>query len=117
MHALFDGIPLDRVSTSLTINAPAAVLIAMYRVVGDERGVPRRTSSRAPTQNDILKEYTAQNEFIFPPEPSVELVVDTMEYCAEVMPRFNPVSVCGYHIREAGSTAVEEVALTLAAGR
>ena len=109
MHALFDGIPLDEVSTSLTINAPAAVAA---------RDVPRRraTSAGSPgpkltgtTQNDILKEYTAQNEFIFPPVPSVELVVDTMEYGAEVMPRFNPLNACGYHIRDAGSTAVQEV--------
>jgi methylmalonyl-CoA mutase N-terminal domain/subunit len=113
MHALFDGIPLDEVSTSLTINAPAAVLLAMYRVVADERGIPG-TALTGTTQNDILKEYTAQNEFIFPPVPSVELVVDTMEYGAEVMPRFNPLNACGYHIRDAGSTAVQEVALTIA---
>jgi methylmalonyl-CoA mutase, N-terminal domain len=115
MHALFDGIPLDRVSTSLTITAPAAVLIAMYRVVGEERGIAGATLT-GTAQSDILKEYTAQNEFIFPPAPSVELVVDTMEYCLDAMPRFNPVSVSGYHIREAGSTATEELALTLAAG-
>ena len=114
-HALFDGIPLEEVSTSLTINGPAAVLLAAYRVVGDERGV-RGDRLTGTIQNDILKEYTAQNEFIFPPDPSVELVVDTLEYTAEVMPRFNPISVSGYHIREAGATAVEELALTLAAG-
>jgi methylmalonyl-CoA mutase N-terminal domain/subunit len=114
-HALFDGIPLDRVSTSLTITAPAAILIAMYRVVGEERGLAGAVLT-GTAQNDILKEYTAQNEYIFPPRPSVELVVDTMEYSAAAMPRFNPVSVSGYHIREAGSTAVEELALTLAAG-
>ncbi len=114
-HALFDGIPLERVSTSLTITAPAAVLIAMYRVVGDERGLAAEALT-GTAQADILKEYTAQNEFIFPPEPSVELVVDAMEHCAREMPRFNPVSVSGYHIREAGSTAIEELALTLAAG-
>jgi methylmalonyl-CoA mutase, N-terminal domain len=113
MHALFDGIPLDEVSTSLTINAPAAVLLAMYRVVAEERGIAG-TQLTGTTQNDILKEYTAQNEFIFPPVPSVELVVDTMEYGAEVMPRFNPLNACGYHIRDAGSTAVQEVALTIA---
>jgi methylmalonyl-CoA mutase N-terminal domain/subunit len=112
-HALFDGIPLEDVSTSLTINAAAAVVLAMYRVVGDERGIDggRLTGT---TQNDILKEYTSQNEFIFPPRPSVDLVVDTMEYGAQVMPRFNPLNACGYHIREAGATAVEEVALTFA---
>ena len=114
MHALFDGIPLDEVSTSMTINAPAAVLLAMYRVVADERGIAGAKLT-GTTQNDILKEYTAQNEFIFPPVPSVELVVDTMEYGAEVMPRFNPLNACGYHIRDAGSTAVQEVALTIAA--
>jgi len=113
MHALFDGIPLDEVSTSLTINAPAAVLLAMYRVVAEERGIAG-SQLTGTTQNDILKEYTAQNEFIFPPVPSVELVVDTMEYGAEVMPRFNPLNACGYHIRDAGSTAVQEVALTIA---
>ncbi|MDE2571770.1 MAG: methylmalonyl-CoA mutase [bacterium] len=114
-HALFADIPLDEISTSLTINGSAAVLLAMYRVTGDERGISgdRLTGT---IQNDILKEYTAQNEFIFPPGPSVRLVVDTMEYAANCMPRFNPVSISGYHIREAGATAVEELALTLSAG-
>jgi methylmalonyl-CoA mutase N-terminal domain/subunit len=115
MHALFEDIPLDEVSTSLTINGPAAAVLAMYQVVGEERGVPG-TKLTGTTQNDILKEYTAQNEFIFPPAASVDLVVDTMEWSAEVMPRFNPVNVCGYHIRDAGATAIEEVALTLSAG-
>jgi methylmalonyl-CoA mutase N-terminal domain/subunit len=115
MHALFADIPLERISTSLTVTGSAAVLLAMYRVVGDERGVPA-TELTGTLQNDILKEYTAQNEYIYPPDPSVELVVDTMQYCAEVMPRFNPVSVSGYHIREAGATAIEELALTLGAG-
>jgi methylmalonyl-CoA mutase N-terminal domain/subunit len=115
MHALFDGIPLDEVSTSLTINGPAAPALAMYHLVGEERGVPG-TKLTGTTQNDILKEYTSQNEFIFPPAASVDLVVDTMEWSAEVMPRFNPVNVCGYHIREAGATAVEEIALAIAAG-
>jgi methylmalonyl-CoA mutase N-terminal domain/subunit len=114
-HALFEDIPLDEVSTSLTITGSAAAMLAMYRVVGEERGVDG-SQLTGTLQNDILKEYTAQNEFIFPPEPSVELVVDTMEYAAKVMPRFNAVSVSGYHIREAGSTAVEELGLTLAAG-
>jgi len=112
-HALFDGIPLEEVSTSLTINASAAVVLAMYRVVGDERGIPGAKLT-GTTQNDILKEYTAQNEFVFPPQPSVDLVVDTMEYGAQVMPRFNPLNACGYHIRDAGATAVEEVGLTIA---
>lgn len=114
-HALFDGIPIEEISTSLTINASASVALAMYKVVGDERGIAGRLLT-GTAQNDILKEYTAQNEFVFPPEASVELVVDTMEWAAHAMPRFNPVNVCGYHIREAGSTAVEEVALTLSAG-
>ena len=114
-HALFDGIPLAEISTSLTINASAAVILAMYRVVGDERGIPGEALT-GTIQNDILKEYTAQNEFIFPPDPSIRLVVDSMAWAAETMPRFNPISVSGYHIREAGATAVEEVALTLAAG-
>ncbi|WP_046770355.1 acyl-CoA mutase large subunit family protein [Jiangella alkaliphila] len=112
MHALFDGIPLDQISTSMTINPSAAVLLAMYRVVADERGISGKVLT-GTTQNDILKEYIAQNEFIFPPLPSVQLVVDTMEYGADVMPRFNPLNVCGYHIRDAGATAVEEVGLTI----
>jgi methylmalonyl-CoA mutase N-terminal domain/subunit len=115
MHALFADIPLDRISTSMTVTGSAAILLAMYRVVADERDIPAAVLT-GTLQNDILKEYTAQNEFIYPPEPSVELVVDTMEYSAGVMPRFNPVSVSGYHIREAGATAIEELALTLGAG-
>ncbi len=114
MHALFDEIPLDKISTSLTINPSAAIVIAMYRVVAEERGIAG-TLLTGTAQNDILKEYTAQNEFIFPPLPAVELVVDTMEYAADTMPRFNAVNVCGYHYRDAGSTAVEEVGLTLSA--
>jgi methylmalonyl-CoA mutase N-terminal domain/subunit len=114
-HALFADIPLERISTSLTINASAAVLLAMYRVVGDERAIPGEQLT-GTIQNDILKEYTAQNEYIFPPDPSVRLVVDSMAWCADMMPRFNAVSVSGYHIREAGATAPEEVGLTLAAG-
>ena len=113
-HVLFDGIPLEEVSTSLTINASAAVALAMYLIVGDERGIPG-SKLTGTTQNDILKEYTAQNEFIFPPLQASQLVVDTMEYGAEVMPRFNPLNACGYHIRDAGATAVEEVGLTLSA--
>ena len=112
-HALFEGIPLEEVSTSLTINSPAGVLLAMYRVVGEERGIAGNLLT-GTAQNDILKEYTSQNEFIFPPEASVELVVDTLEYTAQNMPRFNPVSVSGYHPREAGATAAQEVALTIA---
>lgn len=112
MAALFDGIPLDKISTSLTINPSAAVILAMYRVVAAERGIDG-AKLNGTTQNDILKEYIAQNEFIYPPEAAVELVVDTMEYGAKVMPKFNPLNVCGYHIREAGANAVEELGLTL----
>ena len=112
---LWEGIPLGEVSTSMTINAPASILTAMYERVAAAQGVPGdRVTGTA--QNDILKEYTAQNEYIFPPEPSVRLVVDVMEYCAKRLPRFNPVSVSGYHIREAGATAVQELAFTLADG-
>src|SRR6476619_5414555 len=113
-HHLFDGIPLEEVSTSLTINASAAIALAMYRIVGEERGIPG-SKLTGTTQNDILKEYTAQNEFIFPPLQASQLVVDTMEYGAEVMPRFNPLNACGYHIRDAGATEVEELGLTLSA--
>ncbi|HEX3240853.1 MAG TPA: methylmalonyl-CoA mutase family protein [Solirubrobacterales bacterium] len=113
-HALFDGIPLEEVSTSLTINAPATILLAMYRVVADERGIAG-TQLTGTTQNDILKEYSAQNEFIFPPSKAAELVVDTMDYGAQVMPRFNVLNACGYHYRDAGATAVQEVGLTFAA--
>ncbi|MDH4208304.1 MAG: methylmalonyl-CoA mutase family protein, partial [Anaerolineae bacterium] len=112
---LWDGIPLGKVSTSMTINAPAFVLTAMYQAVAAAQGV---TSDRVTgtVQNDTLKEYTSQNTYIFPPGPSVRLVVDVMEYCAQQLPRFNPTSVSGYHIREAGSTAVQEIAFTLADG-
>ncbi|MEE9199020.1 MAG: methylmalonyl-CoA mutase family protein [Dehalococcoidia bacterium] len=112
---LFQDIPLDQVSTSLTINASAFVLTAMYEAVAAAQGVSgdRVTGT---VQNDILKEYTAQNEYIFPPQLSVGLVVDVMEYFAQRLPRFNPISVSGYHIREAGATAVQELAFTLANG-
>lgn len=112
---LWDGIPLDQISTSMTVTAPAAVLIAMYEAVGNKQGVSS-AKLMGTAQNDILKEYTAQNEYIFPPAPAVRLVVDTMEYCAKTMPRFNPVSVSGYHIREAGATAAQELAFTLLDG-
>ncbi|MFQ5977689.1 MAG: methylmalonyl-CoA mutase [Candidatus Heimdallarchaeota archaeon] len=115
MEILFDGIPLDKVSTSMTINSPAAILLAMYQVVGEKQGVsPEKL--RGTVQNDILKEYIAQKEYIFPPVPSMRLVVDTFEYCAKKMPQFNTISISGYHIREAGSTAVQELAFTLADG-
>jgi methylmalonyl-CoA mutase N-terminal domain/subunit len=116
MEVLLDGIPLDQVSTSMTINSPAAIIWAMYLVVAEKRGVPW-AQLRGTTQNDILKEYIAQNEYIFPPEPSMRLVVDTIEFGAQHVPQWNPVSVSGYHIREAGSTAAQELAFTLADGR
>jgi methylmalonyl-CoA mutase, N-terminal domain len=115
METLFDGIPLDRVSTSMTINSPAAMLLAFYVCVGEEQGVPR-DRLRGTIQTDILKEYIAQKEFIFPPEPSMRLVVDMIEFCAQEMPLWHPVSISGYHIREAGSNAAQELAFTLADG-
>ncbi len=115
MRRLFDGIDLGSVSTSMTINAPAAILLAFYAAVAKEQGVPL-TKLRGTLQNDILKEFHAQNEYVFPPVPSVKLVIDTIEFCAAHMPQWNPVSVSGYHIREAGATAAEELAFTLADG-
>jgi methylmalonyl-CoA mutase N-terminal domain/subunit len=115
METLFEGIPLDRVSTSMTINSPAAMLLAFYLCVGEEQGVPR-DKLRGTIQTDILKEYIAQKEFIFPPEPSMRLVIDMIQFCAEEMPLWHPVSISGYHIREAGSTAAQELAFTLADG-
>jgi methylmalonyl-CoA mutase, N-terminal domain len=115
METLFGGIPLDRVSTSMTINSPAAILLAFYVCVGEEQGVPR-AQLRGTIQTDILKEYIAQKEWIFPPEPSMRLVTDMVEFCAREMPRWHPISISGYHIREAGSNAVQELAFTLADG-
>jgi methylmalonyl-CoA mutase N-terminal domain/subunit len=115
METLFDGIPLDGVSTSMTINSPAAILLAFYVAVGDGQGVPR-DRLRGTVQTDILKEYIAQKEYIFPPEPSMRLVVDMIDWCAAELPRMHPVSISGYHIREAGSTAAQELAFTLADG-
>jgi methylmalonyl-CoA mutase N-terminal domain/subunit len=115
METLFAGIPLDRVSTSMTINSPAAMLLAFYLCVGEEQGVPR-DQLRGTIQTDILKEYIAQKEFIFPPEPSMRLVVDMIDFCAREMPLWHPVSISGYHIREAGSNAAQELAFTLADG-
>jgi len=115
MRRLFDGIDLGAVSTSMTINAPAAILLAFYIAVGQEQGVPLNRL-RGTLQNDILKEFHAQNEYVFPPVPSVKLVVDTIEYCTEHVPQWNTVSISGYHIREAGSSAAEELAFTLADG-
>jgi methylmalonyl-CoA mutase N-terminal domain/subunit len=115
METLFEGIPLDEVSTSMTINSPAAMLLAFYLCVGEEQGVPR-AKLRGTIQTDILKEYIAQKEWIFPPEPSMRLVIDMIEFCAEEMPLWHPISISGYHIREAGSTAAQELAFTLADG-
>lgn len=115
MEILFDGIPLDKISTSMTINAPAAVLWAMYIAVAEKYGVSKRML-RGTIQNDILKEYIAQKEYIFPPNPSMKLVVDTFEYGSKEVPQWNTISISGYHIREAGATAVQELAFTLRDG-
>jgi len=115
MEILFDGIPLDKVSTSMTINGPAPMLLGMYICVGDKQGVPREKLA-GTTQNDNLKEFFAQKLCIFPPRPSLKLSTDVIEYCARHVPNWNPVSISGYHIREAGSNAVQELAFTLADG-
>ncbi len=115
MRLLFAGIPLGEVSTSMTINSPAAMLLAFYVCVGEEQGVPR-AALRGTIQTDILKEYIAQKEYIFPPEPSMRLVTDMVEFCTKEMPLWHPISISGYHIREAGSTAAQELAFTLQDG-
>jgi methylmalonyl-CoA mutase N-terminal domain/subunit len=115
MEVLFDGIPLDRVSTSMTINAPAAVVLAMYVAVGEKQGVPAHKLT-GTLQNDILKEYIAQKEWIYPPAAGVKLIVDTVEYTTNEIPKYNPISISGYHIREAGATAAQELAFTIADG-
>ena len=112
MERVFEGIPLDEVSTSMTINAPASVLLAMYVAVGDGQGVDR-DQLRGTVQNDLLKEYVARNTYIYPPGPSMRLIADVFEFCAEEVPKFNAISISGYHIREAGSTAAQELAFTL----
>jgi methylmalonyl-CoA mutase N-terminal domain/subunit len=114
-ETLFSGIPLGEVSTSMTINGPAAMLLAFYVCVAEQQGVPR-AELRGTIQTDILKEYIAQKEWIFPPEPSMRLVTDMVEFCAHELPRWHPISISGYHIREAGSNAVQELAFTLANG-
>ena len=115
MEILFDGIDLSKISTSMTINAPASILLALYIVVGEKQGhTPDQL--RGTIQNDILKEYIAQKSWIFPPEPSMRLIVDTIEYCTKYVPQWYPISISGYHIREAGATAVQELAFTLADG-
>ena len=113
MRALLSGLPLDRVSTSMTINATAPILLAMYVAVAEENGVPRR-SLRGTVQNDILKEYVARSTYIYPPAPSLRLALDVIEFCSREVPKWNAISVSGYHIREAGATAVQEIAFTLA---
>src|SRR6202050_4188510 len=115
METLFGGIPLDKVSVSMTINSPAAVIWAMYLAVAQQQGVSLSQVS-GTLQNDILKEYIAQKEFIFPPKPSMRLVTDTIEFATQQTPRFNPISISGYHIREAGSTALQKLAFTLRDG-
>ena len=115
MEILFDGIPVDEITTSMTINSPAAVIWAMYIVMAEKRGIPAEVLG-GTIQNDILKEYIAQKEFIFPPKPSMRLVVDTFEHGSKHLPRWNTISISGYHIREAGSTAAQELAFTLADG-
>ncbi len=115
MEALFDSIPLEKISTSMTINSPAAILLAMYVAVGRRQGVAP-AKLRGTIQNDVLKEYVARGTYIFPPQPSLRLITDIFAWCAREMPEFNTISISGYHIREAGSTAVQEVAFTLANG-
>ncbi len=115
MEMLFDAIPLDKVSTSMTINAPAAILLAMYVAVAEKQGVALE-KLQGTIQNDVLKEYVARGTYIFPPRPSLRLITNIFKWCAEHTPAFNTISISGYHIREAGSTAVQEVALTLANG-
>jgi methylmalonyl-CoA mutase N-terminal domain/subunit len=115
METVFDGISLDDVSTSMTINAPAAILLAMYIAIGDRQGVDR-DELRGTIQNDVLKEYVARNTYIYPPEPSMRIITDIFEFCATEVPNFNTISISGYHIREAGSSAAQEIAFTLGNG-
>ncbi len=115
MRTAFDGIPLDQVSTSMTINAPAACLLLLYELVGEEQGVPSE-KLRGTTQNDVLKEYIARGNYIYPPEPTMRLTTDLFQYCQERVPRWNTISISGYHFREKGCSAVQEVAFTLSSG-
>src|SRR5574337_995209 len=115
METLFADIPLDRVSTSMTINATAAILLALYVAVGEKQGVPRGVLA-GTVQNDILKEYIARGTYIYPPRPSLRIVTDIFAFCAAEMPRWNSISISGYHVREAGCTAVQEAAFTLGNG-
>src|SRR6188508_588834 len=116
MAALFEDIPLDRVSSSMTINSTAIILLALYGAVARRQGIALASLS-GTVQNDILKEYVARGTYIYPPRPSMRIVTDVIAFCAREMPRWNPISVSGYHIREAGSTAAQEIAFTLAHGR
>ena len=115
MEILFEGIPLDKVTTSMTINPPASILLAMYIVVAEKQGVSKKEIG-GTIQNDMLKEFIAQKTFMLPPKPSLRIIVDTIEYCTKEVPRWNTISISGYHIREAGATAVQELAFTLADG-
>ncbi|MBS1887997.1 MAG: methylmalonyl-CoA mutase [Actinobacteria bacterium] len=115
METIFEGIPLERISTSFTINATAPILLAMYQVVGERQGVDP-AQLRGTVQNDILKEYLARKTYIYPPRPSMRLATDVIEYCARTLPKFNPISVCGYHVRQAGSDAVQEIAIAISNG-
>ncbi len=115
MEILFDGIPLDKVSTSMTINSTAAILLCMYIAVAEKQGVPSE-KLRGTIQNDVLKEYIARGTYIFPPEPSLKIITDIFAFCKDRVPKWNPISISGYHIREAGSTAVQEIAFTIANG-
>jgi methylmalonyl-CoA mutase N-terminal domain/subunit len=115
MEIIFDGIDLSKISTSMTINAPASILLAMYVAVGEKEGIPSHKLT-GTLQNDILKEYIAQKEWVFPPEPSIRLITDLMDFCAHHVPKWNTISISGYHIREAGATAAQELAFTLADG-
>jgi methylmalonyl-CoA mutase, N-terminal domain len=115
MRTAFDGIPLDQVSTSMTINAPAACLLLLYELVGEEQGVPSE-KLRGTTQNDVLKEYIARGNYIYPPQPTMRLTTDLFQYCHENVPRWNTISISGYHFREKGCSAVQEVAFTLSSG-
>jgi methylmalonyl-CoA mutase, N-terminal domain len=115
METIFDGIPLEKISTSFTINATAPILLAMYQVVGEQQGVDP-AQLRGTVQNDILKEYLARKTYIYPPRPSMRLATDVIEYCAGTLPKFNPISVCGYHMRQAGSDAVQEIAIAISNG-
>jgi len=115
MEILFEGIPLDKVTTSMTINPPASILLAMYMVVAEKQGISKKQIG-GTIQNDMLKEFIAQKTFMLPPKPSLRIIVDTVEYCTKEVPRWNTISISGYHIREAGATAVQELAFTLADG-